>query len=109
MFSSSSMPLSVPIIQACHLLENGSSSTLSRWPAPNNLHIYVISHPEIDISTALEPLISLRVSFHEQSGQRNDIIEYVISVVYSNTRMQRWREEDKRLVIETLSERADGI
>jgi len=77
--------------------------------SPNNLYICVTSRPEIDIRTALEPLTSLRVSLHEQSGQRNDIIEYVSSVVYSDTKMRRWREEDKRLVIETLSERADGM
>jgi len=77
--------------------------------SPDNLHICVTSRPEIDIRTALEPLTSLRVSLHEQSGQRNDIIEYVSAVVYSDTKMRRWREEDKRLVIETLSERADGM
>jgi len=75
----------------------------------NNLHICVTSRPEIDIRTTLEPLTSLRVSLHEQSGQKNDIIKYVSSVVYSDTKMRRWREEDKRLVIETLSERADGM
>jgi hypothetical protein len=75
----------------------------------NNLHICVTSRPEIDIRTALEPLTSLCVSLHEQFGQKNDIIEYVSSVVYSDTKMRRWREEDKRVVIETLSERADGM
>jgi hypothetical protein len=75
----------------------------------NNLHICVTSRPEIDIRSALEPSTSLRVSLHEQTGQKKDIIEYVSSVVYSYTKMRRWREEDKRLVIETLSERADGM
>ncbi|KAH9969688.1 hypothetical protein BC827DRAFT_23481 [Russula dissimulans] len=74
-----------------------------------NLHICVTSRPEIDIRDTLEPLTSLRVSLHDQTGQREDIIEYVSSVVYSDTKMRRWREEDKRLVIETLSERADGM
>jgi len=49
------------------------------------------------------------VSLHDQTGQRKDIIEYVGSVVNSDTKMGRWREEDKRQVIETLSERADGM
>jgi len=75
----------------------------------DNLHICVTSRPEIDIKTTLEPLTSLRLSLHEQSGQRKDIIDYVSSVVYSDTKMRRWREEDKRLVIETLSKRADGM
>jgi len=74
-----------------------------------NLHICVTSRPEIDIIDALEPLTSLRVSLHDQTGQRKDIIRYISSVVYSDTKMRRWREEDKRLVIETLSERADGM
>ena len=76
---------------------------------PKNLHICVTSRPEIDIRTSLESLTSLRVSLHEQSGQKKDIIEYVNSVVNSDTKMRRWREEDKKLVIETLSERADGM
>jgi len=74
-----------------------------------NLHICVTSRPEIDIKDALEPLTSLRVSLHDQTGQRKDIVEYVSSVVSSDTKMRRWREDDKRLVIEALSERADGM
>jgi hypothetical protein len=74
-----------------------------------NLHICLTSRPEIDIRTAIEPLTSFRVSLHEQIGQKKDIIEYVNSVVYSDQMMRRWREDDKRLVIETFSERADGM
>jgi hypothetical protein len=76
-----------------------------------NLRICVTSRPEIDIRDVLEPLTSLRVSLHDQSGQKNDIVEYVKSVVYSNSEpiMRRWRMEEKELVIEILSERADGM
>ena len=76
-----------------------------------NLHICVTSRPEIDIRNVLEPLTSLRVSLHDQSGQKKDIADYVRSVVYSDTEqiMRRWKMEDKELVIETLSERADGM
>ena len=74
-----------------------------------NLHICVTSRPEIDIQSTLEPLTSLRVSLHNQSGQKKDIVDYVNSVVYSDTKMGRWREEDRKIVIETLSERADGM
>ena len=76
-----------------------------------NLHICVTSRPEVDIRDILEPLTSLRVSLHDQSGQKKDIEDYVRSVVYSNLEpiMRRWRKEDKELVIETLSERADGM
>jgi hypothetical protein len=76
-----------------------------------HLHIYVTSRPEIDIRDVLAPLTSLRVSLHDQSGQKEDIVEYVKSVVYSDSEpiMRRWRPEDKELVVEVLSERADGM
>jgi len=74
-----------------------------------NVHICVTSRPEIDIQTALEPLTSLHISLHNQSGQTQDIIDYVRSVVYSDKMMQRWREEDRSLVIKTLSGRVDGM
>ena len=76
-----------------------------------DLYICVTSRPEIDIRDVLEPLTSRRVSLHDQSGQKQDIVEYVKSVVYSNSEpiMRRWRTEDKELVVEVLSERADGM
>ena len=74
-----------------------------------NLRLCVTSRPEIDIRCTLEPLTSLRVSLHEQSGQKQDIVDYVTSIVQSDAKMRRWRDEDKNLVIETLSERADGM
>ena len=77
--------------------------------SPPNLHLCVTSRPEIDIRRVLEPLTSLRVSLHEQSGQKRDIIDYVTSVVQSDPKMRRWRDEDKNMVIETLSEGADGM
>jgi hypothetical protein len=79
-----------------------------RWP---NLHICVTSRPEIDIRDVIVPLTSLRVSLHEQSGQKEDIADYIRSVVYSDLEpiMRRWKKEDKDLVIEMLSERADGM
>jgi hypothetical protein len=76
-----------------------------------DLHICVTSRPEVDIRDVLEPLTSRRVSLHDQSGQQKDIEDYVRSVVYSNSEpiMRRWKEKDKELVIEMLSERADGM
>jgi hypothetical protein len=74
-----------------------------------NLHICVTSRPEIDVETILEPLTTLRVSLHNQSGQKEDIVDYVSSIVSSDKKMRRWREEDRKLVIEMLSERADGM
>ena len=76
-----------------------------------NLHICVTSRPEIDVRNVIGPLTSLRVSLHDQSGQKKDIEDYVRSVVYSDSEpiIRRWRKEDKELVIEVLSERADGM
>jgi hypothetical protein len=76
-----------------------------------NLRICVTSRPEIDIRNVLEPLTPRRVSLHDQSGQKEDIADYVRSVVYSRSEqiMRRWRMEDKELVIKLLSERADGM
>jgi hypothetical protein len=74
-----------------------------------NLRICVTSRPELDIRTVLEPVVSSTVSLHDESGQREDIIEYVRSFVHSDRRMQRWRDEDKDLVVRTLSENAVGM
>jgi len=76
-----------------------------------NLHICVTSRPELDIRDVLEPLTSLQISLHNQTGQKQDILDYVKSIVYSDSEriMKRWRTEDKEFVIETLSERADGM
>ena len=74
-----------------------------------NLHMCITSRPEIDIRTFIEPLTPNRMSLHSQRGQKKDIIDYVNSMVYSDMNMRRWREEDKKLVIDVLSERADGM
>ena len=76
-----------------------------------NLHVCVTSRPEIDIRDVIEPLTSLRVSLHDQSGQKEDIADYVRSIVYSNSEpiIRRWKKEDKEFVIKMLSERADGM
>ena len=76
-----------------------------------DLRICVTSRPEFDIRDFLEPLTSRRISLHDQSGQKQDIADYVRSVVYSKSEliMRRWKAEDKEFVIEKLSEQADGM
>jgi hypothetical protein len=75
------------------------------------LFICATSRPEVDIRAVLEPLAFRSVSLHDESGQKTDIAEYVRSVVNSSpsTAMRRWRADDKNLVIETLTEGADGM
>ena len=77
-----------------------------------HLHVCVTSRPEFDIRATLGRLALHSVSLHDESGQRDDIVDYVRSVVYADseeTMMKRWREEDKKMVVETLSEKADGM
>jgi hypothetical protein len=74
-----------------------------------SVHLCVASRPEIDIRMVLEPLTPLSISLHDESGQKEDIIAYIKSVVRSDTEMQKWREDDQNLVIETLSQNADGM
>lgn len=76
-----------------------------------NLRLCITSRPEIDIRTSLEQWTSESscISLHDQPGQKEDIINYIRSVVYSDNKLKRWRTEDKELVIETLSDRVDGM
>ena len=74
-----------------------------------NLRICVTSRPEHDIRVVFEGLTEHPVSLHDESGQQEDIANYVTSFVRSNRRMQRWLDEDKNLVIKTLLEKANGM
>ena len=74
-----------------------------------NLRLCVTSRPEIAIRAVLEPLLSHRVSLHDENGQKKDIVDYVSAVMGSDREFERWRDEDKCQVIKTLSERADGM
>jgi hypothetical protein len=76
-----------------------------------NLRLCITSRPEVDIRNVLEPLttISNRMSLHEEDGQKEDISGYIRSIVKSDKKIVRWREEDKKLVVGTLSNRAQGM
>ena len=74
-----------------------------------NVHLCVASRPEMDIRVVLESLTSLKICLHDESGQKEDIIKYIKSVVRSDRKMRKWREEDRTLVIDTLSRNADGM
>jgi len=81
---------------------------LVHWRLPN-LHICVTSRPEIDIQTRLKPLAVHAISLHDESRQKIVIATYVSSVVSFDEHMRKWRDENKKLVVEELSERADGM
>jgi hypothetical protein len=74
-----------------------------------NLRICVTSRPEADIQLAFDCLASHSISLHSESGQIQDIIEYVRSVVNTDPMMRRWKAVDKDLVIDVLTKKADGM
>ena len=74
-----------------------------------NLRICVTSRPEADIIPVLEPLSFRSVSLHVESGQVQDIEEYVRSVIHTGVEMQRWKDTDRQLVIDELIKKANGM
>ena len=78
----------------------------SRLP---NLRICVTSRPEADIEAVLEPLTFHSISLHDESGQIEDINNYIRSVVNTDAKMQRCKAADKELVIDVLIKRSDGM
>ena len=75
-----------------------------------SLRLCVTSRPEWGIKAILGPLASHTFSLEDARGQKRDIVDYIRYVVYSGIGfMKRWREEDKEFVVETLSERSDGM
>jgi hypothetical protein len=74
-----------------------------------NLHLCVASRPEMDIRVILDPLTIIKISLHDETGQKDDIVNYIKSVVHLDRNMQRWSTDDRQLVVITLSEKADGM
>jgi len=95
--------LSSPREKVLMLLEDLIGSQLP------NLRICVTSRLEADIKPVLEPLTFRSVSLHDESGQKEDIENYIKSVVNTNRKMRRWKAEHKQLVIDVLTKRADGM
>ena len=74
-----------------------------------NVRICATGCPEADILEVLTPLASHTVSIPDEDGQKKDIIDYVTFVVYSDRKMRKWTVEEKKLVIDTISEKAGGM
>ena len=74
-----------------------------------NVRICAASCPEEDIRAALAPSASHAISLHNEAGQRKTIADYVSSTVHSDPVMCRWSEEDKEMIIDALSRKADGV
>jgi hypothetical protein len=92
-----------PRDEVLDLVEELVSSRLS------NLRICVTSRPEADISPILNPLVFRSISIHGEHGQLQDIAEYIKSVVNTDREMRRWKARDRELVIDTLTEKSDGM
>ena len=73
------------------------------------LRICVSSRPDTDIHAKLKPVAVNTISLHDETRQKVVIANYVSSVVSSDEHMMKWRDEDKRLVVKELFERADGM
>jgi hypothetical protein len=74
-----------------------------------NLRICVTSRPETDIKVILQPLAFRSISIHDERGQMEDIENYIRSVINTDPKNRRWKQVDKQLVIDVLTERADGM
>jgi hypothetical protein len=74
-----------------------------------NLRLCVTSRPEVDIKSALNQLTIHSISLHDESEQQKAIADYINSIVNTDVKMREWPDEDKELVIDELSERADGM
>ena len=78
-------------------------------PRHSNLRLCATSRPEYDIRTILGPLATQQVSLHDEGGQKQDISNYITSVVHSDGKMKKWRDSEKDMVVEKLTSKADGM
>ena len=92
-----------PRAKVLNLIEELIKSQLS------NLRICVTSRPETDIKDVLDPLTFRTVSLHDEGGQKRDIEDYIKSVIYTHPKNRRWKAKHKQLVIDVLTEKADGM
>jgi hypothetical protein len=74
-----------------------------------NLRLCVTSRPETDIKIVLGPLTFRSISIHNESGQIKDIENYIRSVVNTDPKNRKWKREDKQMVIDVLTKRANGV
>ena len=71
-----------------------------------NLRLCITSRPEFDIRTIIRFLAAQEISLHDEGGQNQDINTYVTFAVQS---VMKWRDDDKKMVIDKLTENANGM
>ena len=74
-----------------------------------NLRICMTSRPEVDIKVVLEPLSFRSISLQDETGQIEDIENYIKSVVERERRNRGWTVQDKQMVIDVLTRNANGM
>ena len=74
-----------------------------------NLRICVTSRPETDIKDVLDSLTTHSFSLHNERGHKGDIDDYIKSVIKRHPKNRRWKAEHKQLVIDVLTENANGM
>jgi hypothetical protein len=75
----------------------------------STLRICVTSRPETDIKAVFDPMAFHTISLHDEIGQSEDIANYIKSVVTTDRMMRRWNAADRQLVIDVLTNKADGM
>jgi len=73
-----------------------------------DLRIFATNLHEDDIHNALQPLASQTVSLHENQEHLQGIIDYIKWRIQENSRMRRWRYEDRVSTWEVLSTKGAG-
>ena len=74
-----------------------------------NLRIYVTSRLQTDIKAVLGPLTFRGISLHDERGRMEEIEDYIKFIANTSREMRRWRQEHRKLVIDVLTEKADGM
>jgi hypothetical protein len=74
-----------------------------------NVHICVSSRPEVGKRTVFKDSTILSVPLHEQIGHKEDIDDYIRSIVYSDPKMKSLSEKEKIRAVETLTKKSDGV
>ena len=74
-----------------------------------NLRVCVTSRPELDINDVLGPIIFRSVSLHDETGQNKDIEDYINSVINTRPKKGRWKEEHRKMAIDILVKKSNGM
>jgi hypothetical protein len=74
----------------------------------NDLRIFATNLHKDDIHNALQPLASQTVSLHENEEHLQGIVDYIKWRIQDNSRMRRWRYEDRVSTWEVLSTKGAG-